>query len=163
MFTKRMRTEHMKRFKDTKWETYAKCYEEMVKLRLTRRLLEQTHNPWFWNCDSDSESSRSTSQNNKVEPLVLKEVSQLERERKIPPKEPLEQKIPISEELHEGAVDGGCGETEEEKLGKGLTASEPGKKPEAQNTAKQSRKPPRARSQLQKTKETDKENRHPFA
>ena len=61
----------------------------------------------------------------------------------------------------QGAVDGGCGE--EEKLGKGLTASEPGRKPEAQTKAKQSRKPPRARSQLQKPKETDKENRHPFA
>ncbi|KAK6328215.1 hypothetical protein J4Q44_G00001930 [Coregonus suidteri] len=177
MVTKRIRTEYMKRFKDPKWETYAKCYEEMVKYRLTRRLLEQTHNPWFWNGDSDSESSRSTPQNNKVEPLVLKEESQRERERKIPPKQPFEQKIPISEEVHEEvaspqtsppidvqvAVDRGCGETEEEKLGQVLTASELGKKPEAQTTAKRSRKPPRACSQLRKPKETDKKNRHPFA
>lgn len=103
MVTKRIRTEYMKRFKDPEWETYAKCYEEMIKYRLTRKLLEQTHNPWFWNSDSDSESSRSTPQKNKVEPLVLKEESQRERERKIPPKEPLEQKIPISEELQEVA------------------------------------------------------------
>lgn len=47
----------MKKFKDPKWETYTKCYEEMLKYRLTRRLLEHTHNPWFWNgSESDSES-----------------------------------------------------------------------------------------------------------
>nr|XP_029495714.1 centriole, cilia and spindle-associated protein isoform X1 [Oncorhynchus nerka] len=176
MVTKRIRTEYMKRFKDPEWETYAKCYEEMIKYRLTRRLLEQTHNPWFWNNDSDSESSRSTPQKNKVEPLVLKDDSQRECARKIPPKEPLEQKIPISEELQEvatpensppidvqGAVEVGCGETEEEKLGQGLIAPESGKKPEAQTKTKQSRKPPRAWSQLRKPKETDKKNRHPFA
>ncbi|KAM9765745.1 centriole, cilia and spindle-associated protein isoform 1-T2 [Menidia menidia] len=57
MVTKRIRSEYMKKFKDPKWETYAKCYEEMLKYRLTRRLLEQTHNPWFWNGqDSDSDS-----------------------------------------------------------------------------------------------------------
>lgn len=63
----------------------------------------------------------------------------------------------------QGAVDVGCGETEEEKLGQGLIAPESGKKPEAQTKTKQSRKPPRAWSQLRKPKETDKKNRHPFA
>ncbi|XP_056268239.1 centriole, cilia and spindle-associated protein isoform X1 [Pseudoliparis swirei] len=57
MVTKRMRSEYMKKFKDPKWETYAKCYEEMLKYRLTRRLLENAHNPWFWSgTDSDSDS-----------------------------------------------------------------------------------------------------------
>ncbi|KAL7405918.1 hypothetical protein ABVT39_010128 [Epinephelus coioides] len=57
MVTKRIRSEYMKKFKDPKWETYTKCYEEMLKYRLTRRLLEHTHNPWFWNgTDSDSDS-----------------------------------------------------------------------------------------------------------
>lgn len=57
MVTKRIRSEYMKKFKDPKWETYTRCYEEMLKYRLTRRLLEQTHNPWFWSgSDSDSES-----------------------------------------------------------------------------------------------------------
>ncbi|KAM7406269.1 hypothetical protein PAMP_000657 [Pampus punctatissimus] len=57
MVTKRIRSEYMKKFKDPKWETYNKCYEEMLKYRLTRRLLEHTHNPWFWSgSDSDSES-----------------------------------------------------------------------------------------------------------
>ncbi|XP_047435782.1 centriole, cilia and spindle-associated protein [Mugil cephalus] len=57
MVTKRIRSEYMKKFKDPKWDTYAKCYEEMLKYRLTRRLLEHTHNPWFWSgSDSDSDS-----------------------------------------------------------------------------------------------------------
>ncbi|XP_043992038.1 centriole, cilia and spindle-associated protein isoform X3 [Gambusia affinis] len=57
MVTKRIRSEYMKKFKDPKWETYTKCYEEMLAYRLTRRLLEHTHNPWFWNgSDSDSDS-----------------------------------------------------------------------------------------------------------
>ncbi|XP_061522870.1 centriole, cilia and spindle-associated protein [Phycodurus eques] len=57
MVTKRIRSEYMKKFKDPKWETYAKCYEEMLKYRLARRLLEQSHNPWFWSgSDSDSDS-----------------------------------------------------------------------------------------------------------
>ncbi|KAM4744389.1 centriole, cilia and spindle-associated protein isoform 1-T2 [Anableps anableps] len=57
MVIKRIRSEYMKKFKDPKWETYTKCYEEMLAYRLTRRLLEHTHNPWFWNgSDSDSDS-----------------------------------------------------------------------------------------------------------
>ena len=60
MITKKIRSEYMKKFKDPKWETYSKCYEEMVKYRLARRLLEHSHNPFFWNeRDSDSESSGS--------------------------------------------------------------------------------------------------------
>ncbi|XP_047220008.1 centriole, cilia and spindle-associated protein [Girardinichthys multiradiatus] len=57
MVTKRIRSEYMKKFKDPQWETYTKCYEEMLAYRLTRRLLEHTHNPWFWSgSDSDSDS-----------------------------------------------------------------------------------------------------------
>ncbi|KAK2854188.1 hypothetical protein Q5P01_006849 [Channa striata] len=52
----------MKKFKDPKWETYSKCYEEMLKYRLTRRLLEHTHNPWFWSgSDTDSDSGGRSS------------------------------------------------------------------------------------------------------
>ncbi|XP_060897086.1 centriole, cilia and spindle-associated protein [Labrus mixtus] len=57
MVTKKIRSEYMKKFKDPKWETYTKCYEEMLMYRLTRRLLEHTHNPWFWaGSESDSDS-----------------------------------------------------------------------------------------------------------
>lgn len=48
----------MKKFQHPKWETFAKCYEDLVSYRLLRRMLEQTHNPWFWDeCESDTESS----------------------------------------------------------------------------------------------------------
>lgn len=57
MVSRRIRSEYMKKYKDPKWESYAKCYEELLKYRLTRRLLEQTHNPWFWSgSDTDSET-----------------------------------------------------------------------------------------------------------
>ncbi|XP_068168918.1 centriole, cilia and spindle-associated protein isoform X2 [Antennarius striatus] len=57
MVTRRIRSEYMKKFKDPKWESYSRCYEEMLKYRLTRRLLEHTHNPWFWaGSDTDSDS-----------------------------------------------------------------------------------------------------------
>lgn len=48
----------MKRFKDPKWETFSKCYEDCLKYRLTRRVMEGSHKPWFWEgWDSSSESS----------------------------------------------------------------------------------------------------------
>lgn len=48
----------MKKFKDPKWETYTKCYEDLVSYRLSRRMLEQSHKPWFWDeSGSDTESS----------------------------------------------------------------------------------------------------------
>lgn len=57
MVSRRLRSEYMKKFKDPKWETYTKCYEETLKYRLSRRLLEQTHNPWFWSgSDTDSDT-----------------------------------------------------------------------------------------------------------
>ncbi|XP_012669773.1 centriole, cilia and spindle-associated protein [Clupea harengus] len=76
MVTKRIRSEYMKKFKDPKWESYSRCYEELLKYRRTRRLLEQSHNPWFWGdwASDASDSGRSTPQrNNKVEPLQLED------------------------------------------------------------------------------------------
>ncbi|XP_061820265.1 centriole, cilia and spindle-associated protein [Nerophis lumbriciformis] len=63
MVTRKIRrSEYMKKYKDPKWETYTKCYEELVKYRLSRRLLEQTHKPWIWNLpDSDSETGEAKS------------------------------------------------------------------------------------------------------
>ncbi|XP_077376070.1 centriole, cilia and spindle-associated protein isoform X2 [Festucalex cinctus] len=62
MVTKRFRSEYMKKFKDPKWETYSKCYEELLTYRLARRLIEQSHNPWFWSgSDSDSDSAAGNS------------------------------------------------------------------------------------------------------
>ncbi|XP_037328041.2 centriole, cilia and spindle-associated protein isoform X2 [Pungitius pungitius] len=58
MVTKKIRTEYMKRFRDPKWETFSKCYEDSLKYRLTRRVMEHSHKPWFWEgWDSSSGSS----------------------------------------------------------------------------------------------------------
>uniref|UniRef100_A0A3P8Y182 Centriole, cilia and spindle-associated protein a n=1 Tax=Esox lucius TaxID=8010 RepID=A0A3P8Y182_ESOLU len=77
MLSKKIRTEYMKKFKEPKWETFSKCYEESVKYRLTRRVMEHAHKPlWFWegwdtSTGSDSSASgRSTPKmRNKVVPV----------------------------------------------------------------------------------------------
>ncbi|KAK7930638.1 hypothetical protein WMY93_007033 [Mugilogobius chulae] len=58
MVTKKARTEYMKKFKDPKWDNFSKCYEDCLKYRLTRRVMEGAHRPWFWEgWESSSESS----------------------------------------------------------------------------------------------------------
>uniref|UniRef100_A0A1A8QZS8 Centriole, cilia and spindle-associated protein n=1 Tax=Nothobranchius pienaari TaxID=704102 RepID=A0A1A8QZS8_9TELE len=75
MVTKKVRTEYMKKFRDPKWETFSKCYEDSLKYRLTRRLMEHSHKPWFWEgWESGSESSGWSTPRltrNKVAPLSL--------------------------------------------------------------------------------------------
>ncbi|CAL8353095.1 unnamed protein product [Merluccius merluccius] len=67
MVTKRIRTEYMKKFKDPQWESYSRCYEELLQYRVTRRLLEHTHNPWFWTgSDSDSDVGESPARPDKT-------------------------------------------------------------------------------------------------
>lgn len=63
----------MKRFKDPHWEAYRNCYEEMLKYRLTRRLLEHAHNPWLWDGwdgSSGSSSGHSTPPTKPCEPVT---------------------------------------------------------------------------------------------
>lgn len=73
--TKKVRTEYMKKFRDPKWETFSKCYEDSLKYRLTRRVMEHSHKPWFWEgWDSGSDSSGWSTPRltrNKVAPLSL--------------------------------------------------------------------------------------------
>lgn len=75
MVTKKARTEYMKKFRDPKWETFSKCYEDSLKYRLTRRVMEHSHKPWFWEgWDSGSESSGWSTPRllrNRVAPLSL--------------------------------------------------------------------------------------------
>lgn len=65
----------MKKFRDPKWETFSKCYEDSLKYRLTRRLMEHSHRPWVWDgWDSGSDSSGWSTPRltrNKVAPLSL--------------------------------------------------------------------------------------------
>ncbi|KAG5831254.1 centriole, cilia and spindle-associated protein-like [Anguilla rostrata] len=76
MVKKKIRTEYMKKFKDPKWETFSKCYEDLLNYRLSRRMLEQSHNPILWGgCETDSESSgRSTPPKNKICPVTAEEM-----------------------------------------------------------------------------------------
>ncbi|XP_060905139.1 centriole, cilia and spindle-associated protein [Labrus mixtus] len=75
MVTKKIRTEYMKKFRDPRWDTFSKCYEDSLKYRLTRRVIEHSHKPWFWEgWDSSSESSGLSTPRltrNKVAPLSL--------------------------------------------------------------------------------------------
>ncbi|XP_042252177.1 centriole, cilia and spindle-associated protein isoform X1 [Thunnus maccoyii] len=75
MVTKKIRTEYMKKFRDPKWETFSKCYEDSLKYRLTRRVMEHSHKPWFWEgWDSSSDSSGWSTPRltrNKVVPLSV--------------------------------------------------------------------------------------------
>ncbi|TNN60484.1 Centriole, cilia and spindle-associated protein [Liparis tanakae] len=73
MVTRKIRSEYMKKFRDPKWETFSQSYEDSLKYRLTRRLLEHSHRPWFWESWEGSESSgRSTPRpaGNRIAPLA---------------------------------------------------------------------------------------------
>uniref|UniRef100_A0A8C8VKC7 Centriole, cilia and spindle associated protein n=1 Tax=Pelusios castaneus TaxID=367368 RepID=A0A8C8VKC7_9SAUR len=57
-------SEYMKRFKEPKWESCGPCYRELLRYRLSRRLLEQAHRPWLWDgweLDSSGSSAGSPS------------------------------------------------------------------------------------------------------
>ncbi|XP_063740063.1 centriole, cilia and spindle-associated protein isoform X2 [Eleginops maclovinus] len=75
MVTKKVRTEYMKKFRDPKWETFSKCYEDSVKYRVTRRVMEGSHKSWFWDgWDNSSESSGWSTprlSRNRIAPLSL--------------------------------------------------------------------------------------------
>ncbi|KAM9792214.1 centriole, cilia and spindle-associated protein [Neosynchiropus ocellatus] len=87
MMSKKVRTEYMKRFREPKWETFSKCYEDSLKYRLTRRVMEHSHKPWFWEgWDGGSDSSgRSTPRpsRNKVVPLSLPRSSSSEGQQRL--------------------------------------------------------------------------------
>lgn len=82
MVTKKIRTEYMKKFRDPKWETFSKCYEDSLKYRLTRRVMEHSHKPWFWEgWDNGSESSGWSTpkiSRNKIAPLSVRPSTSLD-------------------------------------------------------------------------------------
>lgn len=75
MVTKKIRTEYMKKFRDPRWETFSKCYEDSLRYRLTRRVMEHSHKPWFWDgwdsCSDSSGWSTPRPSRNRVVPLSL--------------------------------------------------------------------------------------------
>ncbi|KAL7889840.1 hypothetical protein AOLI_G00020980 [Acnodon oligacanthus] len=184
MVTKRIRSEYMKKFKDPKWETYAKCYEDLVKYRLSRRLLEQAHNPWFWGeWGSDTESSGKSTplSKSKVDPLQLKEEispspaprSAKETAEAAAPEQPepvVDREIIQSPIIEQVTGDIEAQEKEEEKSREASPVTsviQPETDTRAQSKTKSkprhSHKPSKSKTKPQITKDTDKESRHPFA
>uniref|UniRef100_F7CAY2 Centriole, cilia and spindle associated protein n=1 Tax=Monodelphis domestica TaxID=13616 RepID=F7CAY2_MONDO len=70
----KVKSEYMKRYKDPKWDTCGPCYRELLHYRLSRRLLEQTHNPWLWDgWGPSSNSDDSSSSGGEGEELGVEE------------------------------------------------------------------------------------------
>ncbi|XP_011607908.1 centriole, cilia and spindle-associated protein isoform X1 [Takifugu rubripes] len=180
MVTRRLRSEYMKKFKDPKWETYNKCYEDTLKYRLTRRLLEQTHNPWFWRgSDTDSDSGgRSPLSLSKVRPEAHTEAC---GDRLGP--DPMVPRLPLQDELEEVqmsaphlVINGETGargtQAQEERVcngGKQLTMTKNQKEKEAGQTkqtqpSKFSKRSWRvSAASTQQRREESMHRRHPFA
>ncbi|KAJ3615100.1 hypothetical protein NHX12_018668 [Muraenolepis orangiensis] len=75
--TKKIRcTEYMKKFREPKWETFSKCYEDSLRYRLTRRVMEHSHKPWVWTgwdpgSDSSGRSTPRLSRSSRIAPLSV--------------------------------------------------------------------------------------------
>uniref|UniRef100_A0A674P185 Centriole, cilia and spindle-associated protein a n=1 Tax=Takifugu rubripes TaxID=31033 RepID=A0A674P185_TAKRU len=159
MVTKKIRTEYMKKFRDPKWETFSKCYEDSLKYRLTRRVMEHSHKPWFWEgWDSGSDSSGWSTprlSSNKVVPLSLPPPTALETNQRssgpgpeLPPQDEENEKVAV--------IDGGQA-TDDGPADIGSSDGEPGNPParphrrnprsEMGHQNSSAGKPPRAKSQ----------------
>ncbi|KAG7333940.1 hypothetical protein KOW79_002347 [Hemibagrus wyckioides] len=168
MVTKRIRSEYMKKFKDPKWETYAKCYEDLVSYRLSRRMLEQTHNPWFWDeCGSDTESSGKCTPQEKTN-----EYRQTEKETGVLEEHGAEEaREPDMSHIRDQVTEDVKPQEKEEEKGTTLSpvgpVIPPEKYPHVQsNTKSKPRhlyKTTRTKAKQHITKDIDKESRHPFA
>ncbi|XP_056327237.1 centriole, cilia and spindle-associated protein [Danio aesculapii] len=178
MVTKRIRSEYMKKFKDPKWDTYAKCYEDLLKYRLSRRLLEQAHKPWFWGewgSETASSGKSTPLSRNKVEPLKTLD-EKPERSACVTPEPAAEaetQATEVQEREHAETNLVPCDaevahpEGQEERDRERSPAVNPDTDTQIQNTPKSklrsSHKYTRSKVKPQAPKDPDKENRHPFA
>ncbi|CAJ1048891.1 centriole%2C cilia and spindle-associated protein [Xyrichtys novacula] len=190
MVTKRIRSEYMKKFKDPKWETFNKCYEEMLKYRLTRRLLEHTHNPWFWaGSESDSDSGGRSplpppqTSKNQVQAETSREQAGAELEECEGSRKDREQeqnrtteqvpRLPLQEEGEEEAADPGSqlqaaeetgGAEEERASSKAVRDKEGRQQSKSSKPLKQTWRVERVRpAPTRQAEEDGKESRHPFA
>nr|XP_023689530.1 centriole, cilia and spindle-associated protein [Paramormyrops kingsleyae]XP_023689531.1 centriole, cilia and spindle-associated protein [Paramormyrops kingsleyae]XP_023689532.1 centriole, cilia and spindle-associated protein [Paramormyrops kingsleyae]XP_023689534.1 centriole, cilia and spindle-associated protein [Paramormyrops kingsleyae]XP_023689535.1 centriole, cilia and spindle-associated protein [Paramormyrops kingsleyae] len=185
MVTKKIRSEYMKKFKDPKWDTYAKCYEDSLKYRLTRRLLEQSHRPWFWGgweSDSDSSDRSSPQSRKKMLPKTKEEMPPGSEPEALAPQKPENQPGEVTEPQVCAPEKGEQAETEKipQRAVQATVNKDPMKRHELDLIGKEGlqaarldgqgavpprrlRKSTRAKSQPRGVTEPDKENRHPFA
>ncbi|KAK7140166.1 hypothetical protein R3I94_012693 [Phoxinus phoxinus] len=172
MVTKRIRSEYMKKFKDPRWDTYAKCYEDLLNYRLSRRLLEQAHNPWFWGewgSETGSSGKSTPLSRNKVEPLRIHD-EKPERSTCVTP-EPAAEPEPHAEVQDTKLVTVVAEQRHQEGAEENARERVPALNPEtdtnilktAKSKRRSSHKHTRSKVKPHVTKDPDKENRHPFA
>lgn len=162
----------MKKFKDPRWDTYAKCYEDLLKYRLSRRLLEQAHNPWFWGewgSEIGSSGKSTPLSRNKVEPQRLHD-EKAERSACVTPEpaaEPEPQREVQDTKLVTRVAEQSHQDGEEENARECAPALNPETDTHILNIPKSKRhsshKHTRSKVKPDVTKDPDKENRHPFA
>ncbi|XP_071595053.1 centriole, cilia and spindle-associated protein [Heliangelus exortis] len=176
---RRVKTEYMKRFKEPKWESCGACYLELLRYRLSRRLLEQAHRPWLWDGweQESGGSGSSTAGSPPPAPGTNAAAPQQQKEEEEEKKEKKEEE----EEEEAAAAPGETGREspEKEREDQEKQQSEEQEKPAGQtsgkDTEKSSRRGPRSsRSALSSRNdqrsakspqkaEPPKENKHPFA
>ncbi|XP_006868633.1 PREDICTED: centriole, cilia and spindle-associated protein [Chrysochloris asiatica] len=173
----KVKSEYMKRYKDPRWDMYGPCYRELLHYRLSRRLLEQAHNPWFWddwgpaNSSDDSSSSSGgggslcpAPQGVPVPPTSPPRPSAREDPDK--PKRSAALELEASEDTDAGAASPSelpVREVEEQIRTKETDQPSSGAEPRQQPSAlfarenkKTAQSPPRSSSKIR-------ENKHPFA
>ncbi|KAM6324438.1 centriole, cilia and spindle-associated protein [Aegotheles albertisi] len=162
---RRVKTEYMKRFKEPKWESCGACYLELLRYRLSRRLLEQAHRPWLWDGweqgsgGSSGSTAASPSPPGAGSPAAAQEEEAAaaapapgEAGRASPEKEKEDQEKQQKEEQEKTAE-----QTSVKEAGK---TSRTGRRPS--RSALSSRNDRRSAKSPQKT-DAPKENKHPFA
>ncbi|XP_062497957.1 centriole, cilia and spindle-associated protein [Pezoporus occidentalis] len=172
---RRVKTEYMKRFKEPKWESCGACYLELLRYRLSRRLLEQAHRPWLWDgWEDDSGSGGGSSTAGSPSPPAASSPAAAQEEEAAAPAAP-----PAASEAGRASPgrERGNGEKEREdkekqqKEEQEKTVEHPSVK-EADKTSRPGRRPSqsalssrndrRSGKSPQKT-DAPKENKHPFA
>ncbi|XP_060098866.1 centriole, cilia and spindle-associated protein [Heteronotia binoei] len=121
-----VKSEYMKRYKEPKWEACGPCYQELLRYRLSRRLLEQAHRPWFWD-DWEQDSGGSPSPPSTSSPPAAQQQQQEEEEAAVTAEVP-------SSEPHPGRLNG-VGESLRASPAEPLRASEEEEQEKAEEKA----------------------------
>ncbi|XP_072712434.1 centriole, cilia and spindle-associated protein [Ciconia boyciana] len=165
---RRVKTEYMKRFKEPKWESCGACYLELLRYRLSRRLLEQAHRPWLWDGweqDSGGSGGGSTAGSPSPPGAGSPAAAQEEEEEAAAP-------APAPSEAEGGSPEKEREDQEKQQREEQEKNVEDNPVKEADKTSRTGRRPSRSalssrndRRSAKSPQKTDapKENKHPFA
>ncbi|KAM7117397.1 centriole, cilia and spindle-associated protein [Ciconia maguari] len=165
---RRVKTEYMKRFKEPKWESCGACYLELLRYRLSRRLLEQAHRPWLWDGweqDSGGSGGGSTAGSPSPPGAGSPAAAQEEEEEAAAP-------APAPSEAEGGSPEKEREDQEKQQREEQEKTVEDNPVKEADKTSRTGRRPSRSalssrndRRSAKSPQKTDapKENKHPFA